>query len=271
MTMNFEHVDLGFNNPFVDSCDYVDYSECEVNRSTVDLAILQLNSRGLLGKLDKLQSLLNDVKKKQHIHVIALAETWLKKNNVNRVKVPGYKFVGSHRKCRKGGGVGFLVSQNLEFRVRKDLTLDLPGFENMTIELKTHSDSIIVSTLYRPPDGKSKTFLKNYKRLLNKFTEKELSNLIIGMDHNLDIMKHEVHPVTNDFIEYNLDKGLLPTITKPTRVTRTTATLIDNIIVGRKYQSNFESQIILSDLSDHFPCILNIKNTNLFRKKTGHY
>ena len=267
ITMNFESVDLGFNNPTVDICDYVDYAESNVNHRTVDLAILQLNSRGLLGKLDKLQSLLKDVKRRQNIHVVALAETWLKSNNVNRVKIPGYKFVGSHRKCRKGGGVGFLVSQNLEFRVRKDLTLDLPGFENMTIELKTHSDSVFVSTLYRPPDGKCKVFLKNYKRLLNKFTDKELSNLIIGMDHNMDIMKHEVHPVTNEFIEHNLDKGLLPTITKPTRVTRTTATLIDNIVVGKKYQSNYESQIILSDLSDHFPCMLNIKNTKLFSKK----
>ena len=267
MIMNHEHVDLGFNNPTVDTCDYVDYAEKNENQSTVDLAIMQLNSRGLLGKLDKLKSLLNDVKKRQNIHIVALAETWLKSNNVKRVKIPGYNFVGSHRKCRKGGGVRFLVSQNLEFRVRKDLTLDLPGFENMTIELKTHSDSIFVSSLYRPPDGKGKVFLKNYKRLLNKFTGKELTNLIIGMDHNLDIMKHEIHPVTNDFIEYNLDKGLLPTVTKPTRVTRSTATLIDNIIVGRKYQLNFESQIILSDLSDHFPCMLNIKNTKLFRKK----
>ena len=249
------------------NCDYVDYAESNENRSKVDLAIMQLNCHGLLGKLDKFKSLLSDAKRRQNIHIVALAETWLKSNNVKRVKIPGYNFVGSHRKCRKGGGVGFLVSQNLEFRVRKDLALDLPEFENMTIEIKTHSENIFVSTLYRPPDGKCKVFLKNYKRLLNKFTEKELSNLVIGMDHNLDIMKHDKHTVTNDFIEYNLEKGLLPTITKPTRITRSTATLIDNIMVGRRYHSNFESQIIVSDLSDHFPCILNVKNTNLFKKK----
>ena len=228
---------------------------------------MQLNSRGLLGKLDKLKSLISDVKRRQNIHIVALAETWLKSNNMKRVKVPGYNFVGSHRKGRKGGGVGFLVSQNLEFRVRKDLTLDLPNFENMTIEIKTHAENIIVSTLYRPPNCKCKVFLRNYKRLVNKFTKKDLSNLVIGMDHNLDFMKHDKHTTTNDFIEYNLEKGLLPTITKPTRVTRSSATLIDNILVGRKFQSNIESQIIISDLSDHFPCMLNVMNTHLFRKK----
>ena len=89
--------------------------------------------------------------------------------------------------------------------------------------------------MYRPPDSNSKTFFKNYKRLLNRFTPVELSRLIICMDYNLDLVKYNVHTLTNDFLELNLEKQLLPTITKPTRVTRNTATLIDNIIVGRKF------------------------------------
>ena len=163
--------------------------------------------------------------------------------------------------------MGILVAQNLEFRIRKDLMMDLPGFENLTIELETTRDSIFVSTLYRPSDNNSKSFLKNYKRLLNKFTPTELSRLIICMDHNLDLVKYNIHPLTNDFLQLNLEKQLLPTITKPTRVTRSTATLIDNIIVGRKFQTNYESKILVSDLSDHFPCLLNIHNTQLFKRK----
>ena len=62
------------------------------------------------------------------------------------------------------------------------------------------------------------------------------------MDHNLDLVKYNIHPLTNDFLELNLEKQLLPTITKPTRVTRSTATLIDNVIVGRKFQTNYESR-----------------------------
>ena len=87
------------------------------------------------------------------------------------------------------------------------------------------------------------------------------------MDHNLDLVKYNIHPLTNDFLELNLEKQLLPIITKPTRVTRSTATLIDNVIVGRKFQTNYESKILVSDLSDHFPCLLNIHNTQLFKRK----
>ena len=90
--LDFETVDLGYNNPLVDKCDYIDHTMLDPteHKDHVDLAIMQLNSRGLLGKLDKLKSLIQDVRKTQRVHVIALAETWLKQNNVNRVKLPGF-------------------------------------------------------------------------------------------------------------------------------------------------------------------------------------
>ena len=53
--------------------------------------------------------------------------------------------------------------------------------------------------------------------------------MIIGLDHNMDFLKSHVHVPTNDFIEEILTTGLLPTISRPTRITKSTATLIDNI------------------------------------------
>ena len=90
--------------------------------------------------------------------------------------------------------------------------------------------------------------------------------MIIGLDHNLDLIKHDKHRITNEFIELNLDNQLLPTITKPTRVTRSTATLIDNIIIGRELQTDFEASILISDISDHLPCLITVKKSSLFEK-----
>ena len=90
--------------------------------------------------------------------------------------------------------------------------------------------------------------------------------MIIGLDHNLDLIKHDKHRITNEFIELNLDNQLLPTITKPTRVTRSTATLIDNIIIGRELQTDFEACILISDISDHLPCLITVKKSSLFEK-----
>ena len=102
--------------------------------------------------------------------------------------------------------------------------------------------------------------------MLKKFTQQQLNGLIIGLDHNLDLIKHAKHRVTNEFIELNLDNQLLPTITKPTRITRSTATLLDNIIIGRAYQTDHEFSIVVSDMSDHLPCLLKINNPSLFMK-----
>ena len=171
----------------------------------------------------------------------------------------------THRECKRGGGVGILITNKLQYRERKDLTLNIPNFENITIELKTHNDSILLSALYRPPNTNEIEFIKNYKRLLNKFNQNEISRLVLGLDHNLDFIKHDKHRPTKEFIELNLDHQLLPNFTKPTRITKSSSTLIDNIIIGKKYQMDYEPTICISDISDHLPLVININNMNPYK------
>ena len=56
---------------------------------------------------------------------------------------------------------------------------------------------------------------------------------------------------------------MIPTITRPTHITNTTATLIDNIYISGKIQHNYESHLILSDISDHLPSLLLLKETKV--------
>ena len=262
----YERLDLGLNNDIVDSCDYLDYGELTVDRSVKNnLTVLQLNIRGLLNKQDNLKNLLSDIKNDSRVDVAMLVETWLNKNNSKRVKIPGYQFFGFHRKQKRGGGVGILVSQELQSRVRKDLCLNVPDFESITLEIRTNNDSLFACTIYRPPNSKEKEFIKHYKRLLGKFRNTQLDKLIIGLDHNLDLKHHTRHLPTKDFIDINLDNNLIPTITKPTRITTTSATLIDNIIVGRQFH-NYEANIGISDISDHLPLILKSYQPTLYKK-----
>ena len=58
------------------------------------------------------------------------------------------------------------------------------------------------------------------------------TSIIIGTDHNLDFIKNNVHQVTQDFIAYNLEANLIPVITHPTRIMKSSATLIDNIFIS---------------------------------------
>ena len=73
-------------------------------------------------------------------------------------------------------------------------------------------------------------------------------------DFNINIL-NENHQATNDFINLMNSNCLYPVISKPTRVTPTTATLIDNIFTNN-LEFNMNSGILYTDLSDHFPIFL---------------
>ena len=69
-------------------------------------------------------------------------------------------------------------------------------------------------------------------------------------DFNIDLLKSEFCDFANKFTE-QLFTSFYPLITKPTRLTSHTATLIDNI-----FTNNIDSSIngiIFSDISDHLP------------------
>ena len=70
--------------------------------------------------------------------------------------------------------------------------------------------------------------------------EKYNKELVIGMDHNMDLLKSHEHCCTQQFLDILLDNGLIPTITRPTRITKTSATLIDNVFISRMLQQSFD-------------------------------
>ena len=103
-------------------------------------------------------------------------------------------------------------------------------------------------------DQMKKIFLRDYKLLIDKLLL-EKKELILAMDQNLDFIKCGVHKTTADFLDLNLENMLYPSILCPTRITKNTATLIDNIYLSNQLARNFSSSIIISD---HFPCLVQV-------------
>ena len=63
-----------------------------------------------------------------------------------------------------------------------------------------------------------------------------------------------------------MDFNMLPAITLPTRITSNTATIIDNVFISELLQRNFDSGLIVDDISDHLPSIVLMKQTRLTDK-----
>ena len=88
----------------------------------------------------------------------------------------------------------------------------------------------------------------------------EKKELVLGLDHNLDLLKCNTHKQTENFLETNLEYGLIPTIIRPTRITNTNATLIDNIMVSKKFCGITKSSVLIENASDHLVCLARIEN-----------
>ena len=76
-------------------------------------------------------------------------------------------------------------------------------------------------------------------------------------DINIDFLKYNEHPQTEEFLDMLFTNNVLPIITKPTRLTDHTATLRDHIYTNSL--QNFTAGILTVDITDHFPIFCLIK------------
>ena len=237
-----------------DKCDYIQPEECiMVNES--DLVILQLNIRGLSSELAEFRQLLENLASKKKPDVILLSETWLNKSSP-KISLPGYNIFNVHRTHKKGGCMSILISSAINSHY-KTVNIQLNTIELCLVEIKLEHNqkNIVVGSLYRPPNTSCVEFVTEYEKLINSLKHAD-THLILGMDHNSDLLKVSVHNSTQRFLEVNLDNGLYPCINKPTRVTNTSATLIDNIFIDCKLLGRHSSRIKIYDISDHLPTVL---------------
>ena len=242
-----------------DNCDYV-HKITDVDQS--DLVVLQLNVRGINSKQSQLKELIDTSIQDSHPDLLLLSETWLTPNSPDP-KIPGYTIYRGDRHFKKGGGVAIIASCKLRCTIRKDLSSKMCESEIITVAVELRNgNSCLVSSMYRPPNTDISMFLASYSSMLCAMKKEKPANIIIGLDHNLDFLKSAKHEPTNNFIETNLDFGMIPTVTRPTRITKSTATLIDNILVSQNLCGRYISNILVNDMSDHLPSVCVLEKSN---------
>ena len=257
-----------------DQCDYVDIKDTiNYNPNGNNLLIMHLNVRGMINKQLELNQLLNTLEKNgSKIDIVTLNETFLTKQKESLIKIPNYRMISNTRENKKGGGVAILVNKEIKFKERKDLIVTTTSYEMIAIEIKppgniNKTKPIIITSLYRPPNTSQTEFNKEFKKLVMALKEESEKEIILGSDQNLDLLK-TMNKGTTDFLDICYKTDILPTITRPTRVTKSTGTLIDNIYISNKLHINFESGILISDISDHFPCITLIRGKKFAKRDT---
>ena len=259
-------VQLDFVDKNNDTCDYFELINDNIwTCSKNDITALQLNIRGLLNKQSSLTDLIAKIAGKHKLDIIMLQETWLTQTNYNLVNIPGYKHFCQFRFGHKGGGVSILVSNELTCRQNNHLCHKESFLESCSVEIQLPQTKLVVSSVYQPPNTTESKFNSLFEKLI-KAISKASKYSLIGLDQNRDLLNSNLHKPTQAFIENVLSNSHIPCITRPTRITKSTATLIDNILVSRDIYNSINCGIAISDLSDHFPCIITWPNIIKNRK-----
>lgn len=176
--------------------------------------------------------------------VLALTEHWLKPGE--HLVVDGYRLAfcfsrvdGIH------GGSGILVKselkcQELEVLKQKSIEKVIECSAIKLIELK-----MVIINIYRPPNGEIDDFLLRLEVILEEINDR-MNMIIVTGDFNIDISKNDnrAKNLLDTFKRFNLHHQ----IKEPTRIAKSTKTVIDNIFTNI---NNCETEVLLSALSDH--------------------
>ena len=169
-----------------------------------------------------------------------------------------YSLVQLCRPKKSGGGVALYVKNGLNYLIRNDLSFSSPEIEILFIEIKgSTAKPKLIGCVYRPPNTDVSQFNDRIKSCLN-ILDSEKKDIHLMGDFNVNLLNHHSHNKTNEFIETMFSYGLYPLISKPTRISTRSCTLIDNIFLNDFYE-NVETGLLYTDISDHFPIFCLIK------------
>jgi hypothetical protein len=253
-----EYTDSPFGTGNFD-CDYYEPQQfCNLLEGVkMSKSYFHLNCRSLSSNWESFYDLLCDLHSDTFsFDFIGISEVFRTEND-SRLALPGYhRIIARCRDDDGTGGVRLFVKDTINFKVRDDLSVFTPHvFESIFIEVLHPSEkNSIVGVIYRPntqPRADVDIFASTLFDVMDIVNSENKNSVIMG-DVNIDLLKFGTHGKTNDYVDGIFSHGYLPIILKPTRISNSSATLIDHIYTNNTNIDSIHSGIILTDVADHF-------------------
>ena len=255
-------------------CKYFTSEELSASlKKEAGFKLLNLNIVSLDKNFNKLSTMLSTIDTK--FDFITLSEIG-KKNIPSRaimLKQLGYESKFEMPTLARGG-VGLLFNENIDLVDRPDLKITpniIKGkkleVENIWYQTKSVNPKhdYIIGVIYRHPGGTVDCltdFSDQLKETMSKINTEKTKCIIAG-DLNIDGLKIENSNPTKYFFNNILEENFIPSITLPTRITETSVTLIDHLLINEeviKSQSDILTGNLFEDISDHLPNFIFIKH-----------
>jgi hypothetical protein len=272
---HFGNEDEQSDNPYSENtftCTY--YDETEFKKHHVPnscLSILTLNIQSINSKFQEFSSFINSLQSSNCAPDIkCLQELW-KLPCPDSLNINGYHplIYKSRHNNSQGGGVGMYINVNISFEILEAQSIFVDRvFESIFVKIPvSKTKHVVIGSLYRPgslPNSSPLTqynqFSEIYANIVNSFTDLNLDFYICG-DINIDLIKLKTCKIASEYIDLLFSLGLIQIVTKPTRCTPSSATLIDHIVTN-VLSPLYESSIIVDFTSDHFPIFFSINHSS---------
>ena len=251
----------------LNSCKYYEPREISASRSN-ELKIFSLNIRSLTKNISEIRENMSHYSK---FDILCLNET-----NCDPDKLP---FGGSEleldnfyepwiqkpaRQSGKGGGLAIYVNKNFCARTEITFKSSLSDYsewergEFQTIEINMKNmKNIILCNMYRSPSGNLTLFMDSLGNMLQLLSNHRNKHIVFVSDSNVDILKYGQSNTATQLVDCFSEHGFVPVISKPTRITDHTCSLIDHIFLNN-CQAITKSGVITETLSDHMAVFVTI-------------
>ncbi len=236
-------------------------------------SIIHINIISLSKNIDKLINLIAELPFDPDI--IALTETKLNQNSsINLVQLDNYNFENINS-LTSWGGVGLYIKKDYNYEIKQNFDFFNEKYESLCIKLtSSKKEKIIVGVIYRHPNNSLTDFIENFQNFLHLISNENHTTVLVG-DLNIDYNKKKLDPTIRKYIDMVRSFNFQNLIKIPTRVTFTSATVIDHFYTNNK-DIITETNVLINDISDHYPIIGFLKlqkdkpniETTYFRKFT---
>ncbi|PFX14361.1 hypothetical protein AWC38_SpisGene21486 [Stylophora pistillata] len=209
------------------------------------LRLLHLNICSLRNKMDELRLFCDEHKP----HIVTINETWLDDSFTDaEIALPGYNVMRKDRD-ENGGGVVVCIVEQLNYSRLEESTIQTRNdkFESIWFEVcQPKTKKILCGAIYKTPDADPAAFTSWVEEILNNVMSNDSEIVLIG-EFNLNYLNPT--SASKHFQQATKSFHLKQIITKPTRITAETRTLIDLFLTSRP--ELYTCGVIPVGFSDH--------------------
>jgi len=224
------------------------------HRNNVLLSMYHVNIRSLNTNHNKLINFLYSLS--FHFDVIILSEIWTTNLTFYINLLSDYDFFYDLPPNNRAGGVGIYVKKSLNATKSNtyDATLNSPRsmtYESVWVELCIKNITTVVGGFYRHPNTPVKEFAEQFLCSLDKL--KYVKRCYVYGDFNICLANYSSNAFTRSFIDSVLDSKFLPYVYLPTRITKSSSTIIDHVYSNDLFVDGHmcKTGLIVGDIADH--------------------